>query len=591
MAQDYPAQVNLYDVFEVVLKGPEDSGLFTEQTVCGVFTGRNESVSVRGFYDGDGNYRIRFMPSYEGRYSFTLNASFIKGMLSGVFYVAPCERTIHGPVRVNEKYHFAYMDGTPYFPFGTNIQDLVTTQNSTTLKSLRRASFNKVRFLFPQPGIDGTIVLESLRKTEKWIEVLAGNGLETECVLFHDLSMYEENDETFSFFTNYISYIMTRFGAYRNIWWSLVEIDHGTTKEKNLIHRLVETIKNLDPYGHLWTMMNGNRIYGENEYPFTHLSIRGNGSEDIKGLREKYQCPVIVDELGCEGNYPYEWNSLMAEDLVSRCWKVCMQGGYPGHSEMYISDEDVWSINGGALEGKSQARLKFLCACINEMPDYNITVRETSSGYVAAIPEEESGHASCSKYLYYLSNRCPAYQDLYIDEDTKFAVDILDTWNMTCTFQGVYSGHFRVELPSRPYMAVLLRYPTEEEYARTKETTKEEKTNSKEDIHPQEEIDAFAKTQILEMPDDESDYMEATEVHDHTQRLSVQDLSIEQKEDPITMTSTMELDSKEVLTDSDPVETEEAFMDDDELPSIVKDGSIHERDCGEATFGYSDDSE
>ena len=40
------------------------------------FTGKEGTVTFDGFYDGDGVYKARFMPSYEGEYTFTISGSF-----------------------------------------------------------------------------------------------------------------------------------------------------------------------------------------------------------------------------------------------------------------------------------------------------------------------------------------------------------------------------------------------------------------------------------------------------------------------------------------------------------------------------------
>ena len=57
---------NRWGIYEVALDGPKEGNPFTEQRVTGTFHSINETVSCDGFYDGDGIYRIRFMPSFEG---------------------------------------------------------------------------------------------------------------------------------------------------------------------------------------------------------------------------------------------------------------------------------------------------------------------------------------------------------------------------------------------------------------------------------------------------------------------------------------------------------------------------------------------
>ena len=49
MAQDYPSHVKRWDVFEVVLNGTSEGNPYTEQTLTGIFTSRDESVTVRHY--------------------------------------------------------------------------------------------------------------------------------------------------------------------------------------------------------------------------------------------------------------------------------------------------------------------------------------------------------------------------------------------------------------------------------------------------------------------------------------------------------------------------------------------------------------
>lgn len=63
MNQEYPTQVSKWGIFEVALEGPSEGNPFAEQYLNGIFSSKNESVVTDGFYDGDGIYKIRFLPS------------------------------------------------------------------------------------------------------------------------------------------------------------------------------------------------------------------------------------------------------------------------------------------------------------------------------------------------------------------------------------------------------------------------------------------------------------------------------------------------------------------------------------------------
>ncbi|MBR3311113.1 MAG: DUF5060 domain-containing protein [Solobacterium sp.] len=133
MFAEYPTEIPRWGVFEVSLKGPSSGNPFTEQKLTGTFTGKAESVSTEGFYDGEGIYRIRFMPSFEGTYSFCLKSTFSDSEVTGTFSVLPPENNNHGPVRVVNTHHFAYEDGTPYISIGTTpyAADIIDTWNMT----------------------------------------------------------------------------------------------------------------------------------------------------------------------------------------------------------------------------------------------------------------------------------------------------------------------------------------------------------------------------------------------------------------------------------------------------------------------------
>ena len=57
-------KVERWGCFELSLPGKQDGNPFADYTIHGQFRGDRETVSADGFYDGEGIYRIRFMPSF-----------------------------------------------------------------------------------------------------------------------------------------------------------------------------------------------------------------------------------------------------------------------------------------------------------------------------------------------------------------------------------------------------------------------------------------------------------------------------------------------------------------------------------------------
>ena len=112
--------VEKWDVFEAPFKVPATGIHSSMLRSMSSSRSDNRTVVAPGFYDGEGVYRVRFMPDTEGEWTYRTrsNVAALNG-LTGEFRCGPPSAGNHGPVRVRNRHHFAYADGAPYFPFGT----------------------------------------------------------------------------------------------------------------------------------------------------------------------------------------------------------------------------------------------------------------------------------------------------------------------------------------------------------------------------------------------------------------------------------------------------------------------------------------
>lgn len=60
----YSKVVPLYNILEIVCKGKADGNPFVDYDIYASITGADNAI-VKGFYDGDGIYKVRFMPRKE----------------------------------------------------------------------------------------------------------------------------------------------------------------------------------------------------------------------------------------------------------------------------------------------------------------------------------------------------------------------------------------------------------------------------------------------------------------------------------------------------------------------------------------------
>jgi len=68
------ADVERWDRFEVALNAPASGNPYTGPGLRADFTFEHRTVTVDGFYDGNGTWRIRFMPDAVGLWNFVTHS-------------------------------------------------------------------------------------------------------------------------------------------------------------------------------------------------------------------------------------------------------------------------------------------------------------------------------------------------------------------------------------------------------------------------------------------------------------------------------------------------------------------------------------
>ena len=147
--------VEKWGLFEVELLGSTDGNPYLDVEISAKFTSGDTIIELSGFYDGDGRYKIRFMPTQLGEWTYltSSNRSELAGQTGDFSCVKPSASN-HGPVYVHNQYHFAYADSTPYRPFGTTCYAWTHQGDELeeqTLQTLVDKPFNKIRMcVFPK---------------------------------------------------------------------------------------------------------------------------------------------------------------------------------------------------------------------------------------------------------------------------------------------------------------------------------------------------------------------------------------------------------------------------------------------------------
>jgi hypothetical protein len=497
LAQD---KVEKWDVFELTLNGPSTGNPFIGTEFSARFTNGDKEYIQEGYYDGNGVYKIRFMPDKEGAWSYTTtsNKKELDAKKGQFECISPSENN-HGPVRIRNTYHFQYEDGTAFYPFGTTIyewpfQDAETKQQ--TIETLKNSPFNKARFLAVPPYKDrymeGPLKItvfpfegagrdqwdfsrfnpEYFKNIDECVRQLRAIGVEADLILFRpydkgkwgfDMAGQEVNKR-------FARYMVARYGAFRNIWWSLCNensfIKSMTDKDWDELFQLVQE---KDPYQHLRSIHNADRIYDYSKPWVTHVSLQYYNV--VKApyatalLRDIYKKPIVNDEINYEGDIDSRWGQLSGEEMVFRFWNAYIGGGYATHGESY--KHSPWISNGGRLTGSSPSRIAFLRKIIETAPAGGLNP-------IDQYYETNMAGKAGDYYLIYFGKEPIKKWDVVLPKremaaGAQFKADIIDTWNMTITplnkvfemipmpgnrYQFIDKNKSSIKLPAKPYMAL-----------------------------------------------------------------------------------------------------------------------------------------
>jgi hypothetical protein len=491
-------RVPKYGMYEITLSGPTAGNPDANLELSATFTQGDKSYRPEGYYDGDGVYKIRFMPDREGEWTYTTHSNYAE--LNNKTGALLCvESKNRGPVRVANTYHFAYADGSRFYPFGTTIYEWAFQPESRklqTLETLKGTAFNKARMLAVPPYkpyyVQGPNKLTQFpfvgtakenfdfsrfnpayfRSLERDVQRLSDLGIQVDLILFRPYDKGQWGFDTTSDETNrrFVKYMVARFAAFQNIWWSLANensyIKHLSDEDFDHYFQLVQKY---DPYNHLRSIHNADRLYDYNKPWVTHASLQYYNAVKVFGvsplLRDIYKKPIVHDEINYEGNSASRWGQLSGEELTRRFWIALTGGAYATHGEII---DNGWIGGGGKLDGSSPQRIAFLRKIVEAGPAEGLTPIDQ------AFVMNAAGKAG-DYYLYYFGEDQPKEWAFVLPQrelrkGMRFQVDVIDTWNMTIsrvpeTFELTDPTRYTVadkdkrvvKLPGKPFMALRIQ--------------------------------------------------------------------------------------------------------------------------------------
>ncbi len=457
-------EIQQWDVFEIELKGPTEGNPYMDVKLEAVFSSDNESISVPGFYDGEGVYRVRFSPGKQGEWHWETksNAEELSGE-KGSFQCISAIDNNHGPLKVVNTFYLEYANGKPFYSIGTTAYQWTSVKQSIqekTLETLADAPFNKIRMcVFPKSYIYGN-------QTEPWeypfkqendqndftqpnykffqnfdlrVKQLLDLGIQADVILFHPYDKWGYSKMGEEMNEHYVRYMIARISAYRNVWWSLAnEWDVPEIKDSIDWEGIGQLLQKEDPHQRLRGIHNW---YGSEDHFFdhtrswiTHVSAQTSQFYNAIKWRQQYQKPLLFDEMRYEGDVPSGWGNLSGQEMTSYFWMAGLSGGYPMHGETFTNESDTtevrWWAKGGSLTGESPERIAFFKTIMEKAPVKEMEPQLIDNGN----PENLNNniYIFSKPGAYYLVYTADTDQNIEINltGDDKYRMEVIDTWNM-----------------------------------------------------------------------------------------------------------------------------------------------------------------
>lgn len=381
--------------------------------VVGDFSGPGGiRLSVPGFYDGNGVWKIRFSPTVVGTWSMRTRSS-VPALNGHTETAIECQTNrhpaVHGGLRVDplHPYHFVYEDGTRYFLagyeadwlWGVEMADAERRQMHKLIDLIAARGFNHVlvnvyahdtgwakgkscAWDFGPPEMyawEGTNEKpDHSRLNTKFFQLYDGmmNALRDKGIVAHIMiKVYNKQvnwpaagsvDEE-----RYFKYVAARYQGYSNVVWDFSK-ECFNERDKTLQKRLIDLVRSHDAYRRLFTA-HDNDIYDWNPELNSNTDFRTDQQHTLWNEaaafdRSLRKWPVINAETGGYergvDDLPTYSQKIEWQEVLRRAYLTYMGGAY----HVYYYNNTAWDVVKPEPEGPGAARFQQLNETLSALP-------------------------------------------------------------------------------------------------------------------------------------------------------------------------------------------------------------------------------
>ncbi len=272
------AQVPQWSVHEIELVAAgKYQNPYAEVEVTARFTGPSgATTTVRGFWDGGRDFKVRFCPTAKGEWKYSIQSSPADDGLakSGSFTVAAPKPASHGFLRRDEKYptSFVFDDGTRCFMLGTTYYAIVCNARAgdrwkESVSNIAKHGMNKVRmninptrepakkdFTGYPPSSPFTdwaadrLDLDHWRAADRVVRFLGEQGVLADLIVF-PYRRKKADVGTLAQDERYLRYVLARYAAFANVVWCLVNEWNYSVLPRDYWNKMGRLARAEDPWG------------------------------------------------------------------------------------------------------------------------------------------------------------------------------------------------------------------------------------------------------------------------------------------------------------------------------------------------------
>ncbi len=344
-----------------------------------------QSLTVPGFFDGNGIWKVRVSPAVEGPWSLATKSEQkeLDCQTTAFICVANPSPHVHGRLRVDKEHphHFVFEDGTRFFMQGYEYDWLwaldmdqpgvPTVEKSLDLLALH--GFNYVILnsyahdtswrkgksspddygpprLYPWAGSNeqpdhSRMNVAFWQHYDRVLAALNERGFQAHMLIkvYNKQVKWPAHGSTEE--TLFFRWLVARYAAYPNIIWDFSKEAHN---EKDLAYKqgVLKFFRETDPYHHLTTVHDDDKANDSGAYDelndFRADQQHGKFYETILHQRERRAWPVANVESDYECgpggmNDKTYGRAMTPEQTVSTLWDIQMAGGYTAYYYTYTA--------------------------------------------------------------------------------------------------------------------------------------------------------------------------------------------------------------------------------------------------------------